>query len=78
MVRKVYNFQTRLVQFSKAKKVLNSWHWSFHKWLYWTVSNIGNALAGGHVQSKLDNLRTLIIQSTDQQKLAKQVTNSWN
>ena len=42
------------------------------------VSNIDHALAWGHVQSKLDNLRTQIIQITDQQKVAKQVTNSWN
>ena len=42
------------------------------------VSNIDHALAWGHAQRKLDNLRTQTIQFTDQQKVAKQVTNSWN
>ena len=40
------------------------------------VSNIDNALAYGHVQNKVDNLRTQIMQSTDKQKVAKQVVNS--
>ena len=31
--------------------------------------------ARGHVQNMLDNLRTQIIQFTDQQKVAKQVAN---
>ena len=37
------------------------------------VSNIDNAQACGHVQNMLDNLRTQLIQFTDQQKVAKQV-----
>ena len=40
------------------------------------VWNIDNVLARGHVQNKLDNLEAQIIQFTDQQKVAKQVTNS--
>ena len=40
------------------------------------VSNIDNAQACGHVRNMLDNLRTQLIQFTDQQKVAKQVVNS--
>ena len=40
------------------------------------VSNIDNAQACGHVQIMLDNLRTQLIQFTDQQKIVKQVANS--
>ena len=41
-------------------------------------SQIYNAQACGHVQNMLDNLRTQLMQYTDQQKVAKQVVNSWN
>ena len=40
------------------------------------VSNIENARACGHVQNMLDNLRTQLIQFTDQQKRAKQLAYS--
>ena len=40
------------------------------------VSNIDNTQTCGHVQNMLDNLRTLLIQFTDQQKVAKQVVDS--
>ena len=40
------------------------------------VWNIDNVLARRHVQNKFDNLKAQIIQFTDQQKVAKQVTNS--
>ena len=42
------------------------------------VSNIDNAQACRHVQNVVDNLRTLFIQFTDQQKVAKKVASSWN
>ena len=42
------------------------------------VSNTDNAQACGHVQNVVDNLRTLFIQFTDQQKVAKKVASSWN
>ena len=38
-------------------------------------SNIDNAQDCGYVQNILDNLRTQLIQFTDQQKVAKQVAN---
>ena len=69
----LYNLNNR----SKANKAINSWNWSFHKWQYWTVSNINNAQACGHVQNIMDNLRTQLIQFTDQQKVAEQVASSW-
>ena len=62
----------------KAKKVFKSWNWSFNKWQYWMVSKINNAQACGHLQNMVDNLRTLLIQFTDQQKAAKKVANNWN
>ena len=40
------------------------------------VSNIDNAQACGHSQNMLDNLKTQLIQFTDQQKVARQVANS--
>ena len=40
------------------------------------VSNVDNAQACGHVQNVVDNLRTLFIQFTDQQKVAKKVASS--
>ena len=40
------------------------------------VSKIDNAQASEHAQNMLDNLRTQVIQFTDQQKVAKQVANS--
>ena len=42
------------------------------------VSNIDNAQACGHVKNMVDSLRTLFIQFTDQQKVAKRVAASWN
>ena len=39
-------------------------------------SQIYNSQACGHVQNMLDNLRTQLMQYTDQQKVAKQVVNS--
>ena len=40
------------------------------------VSNIDNAQACGHVKNMVDNLRTLFIQFTDQQKVTKRVATS--
>ena len=40
------------------------------------VSNIDNTQPCGHIQDMLDNLRTQLIQFTDQQKIAKKVANS--
>ena len=39
------------------------------------VSKIDNAQACGHLQNMVDNLRTLLIPFTDQQKAAKKVAN---
>ena len=70
----MYSLQNQL----KAKKVLNSSNWSFHKWQYWIFSNIDNAQDCGHVQNILNNLGIELIQCTDQQKVVKQAANSWN
>ena len=72
----------RLVQFTKqsklkAKKELNSCNLSFHKWQYWMASNADNAPVCGLVQN-MYNLRTQLKQSTDQQKVVKQLANGWN
>ena len=69
--KKVYNLQNNLQSRLKAKKVLNSWKWSFHTWQYQMVANTDNAQACGHLQNMLDNLRTQIIKFTDLQKVAK-------
>ena len=42
------------------------------------ASNVDNAQACGHAQNMSHNLRTQLLQFTDQHKVAKQVANSWN
>ena len=70
----LYNLQNGLT----AKKVLNSWDWSFHQWQYWMASNKDNAQACEHAQNMLHKLRVQLIQFTNQQKVAKKLANSWN
>ena len=59
------NLQTRWKQ---AKKVLESWNWTFHKWQYQNPSNIHLASVSEHVRKKLWNLLTWLKWFTDQQK----------
>ena len=71
----LYNLQNGLT----AKKVLNSWDWSFHQWQYWMASNKDNAQACEHAQNYVAKVkRVQLIQFTNQQKIAKQLANSWN
>ena len=70
----LYNLQNRL----KTKKISNSWNWSFQKLHYWMVWTIDDTQTCGHVQNLLDNLKTQLIQYTDQHKVARQVASSRN
>ena len=56
---------------------LNSLNWFFHKWQYSMDQNIDNHQVCGHVWNRLDNLKAQLIQFTEQQKTAKQVSKKW-
>ena len=53
-------------QIKKAKKVPESWKWTFHKMQYLMLSNINIASVSEHLRKKLWNLQTRLIQFTDQ------------